>query len=52
MIGIESPSSPTSISPHLFLSLISLVVSADVKHHGYIKRIKANIFKITQEDRS
>ena len=37
-IGIYSPSSPTSIppSPHLALSLISLAVSVDVKHHVYL----------------
>ena len=36
-IGIYSPSSPTSIPPvpPFFPSLISLMVSVDVKHHVY-----------------
>ena len=37
-IGIYSPSSPTSIppSPKFSPSLISLMVSVDVKHHVYL----------------
>ena len=36
-IGIKSPSSPTSIPPPpLSPSLISLMVSVDVKHHVYL----------------
>ena len=36
-IGIYSPSSPTSILPPPFSpSLISLMVSVDVKHHVYL----------------
>ena len=36
-IGIYSPSSPTSIPPsHYSPSLISLMVSVDVKHHVYL----------------
>ena len=36
-IGIYSPSSPTSIPPSRYSpSLISLMVSVDVKHHVYL----------------
>ena len=44
-IGIQSPSSPTSIPPPpptISPSLINLMVSVDVKYHVYLLTVRAN----------
>ena len=46
-IGIYSPSSPTSIPPFppFSPSLISLMVSVDVKHHVYLLTLYVSEFR-------